>query len=312
MLASRGVRAFRLLKPIAPLTFRPQVWTVSRNFHNSVISLSEEKSGSASWFSRKTEEPAPAAEETPVAAATNEEEEEEEEYEYEEEEEEEEEEEPEPEYVPMKEFDIDAEPIRIVQELQRLVPTKKYDAWGELGDAALKLFLLAEKFGGKDLVIQTQEDLKTVAEFMHDVPEIYCLVHTPSAAINEDDREKSMNTIFKSMGVHNVTSVWCQAMFAGGKYEKFGLLQEAFDAIVEKEYNQITTVVSTAQELTADQYKRLEDKLKAMNPGIAINPVYEIDPELLGGMTIRMGDKFWDCSLASQVTEIHESLQKVM
>lgn len=65
--------------------------------------------------------------------------------------------------------------------------------------------------------------------------------------------------------------------------------------------------VVTAVELTEAERKALESRLHDMfGGGLTIR--YRVEPAILGGMTVRVGDKYIDGSVASRLGQLRESL----
>lgn len=76
-----------------------------------------------------------------------------------------------------------------------------------------------------------------------------------------------------------------------------------------REYKKIgTAYVSTAVELTADQKEQVNARLLSTTNYTAFDIDYSVDPELIGGMVIRIGDRIVDSSLKTQLYELKKSL----
>ncbi len=65
--------------------------------------------------------------------------------------------------------------------------------------------------------------------------------------------------------------------------------------------------LSSAIELTADEKRTLENKLRAKF-GRELAFEYKVDPSLLGGVVAKVGDKIIDGSLASKLNALQEAL----
>lgn len=76
-----------------------------------------------------------------------------------------------------------------------------------------------------------------------------------------------------------------------------------------KEYKKIgDAYVASAMELRAEQKAALEEKLLATTDYESLEMHYEVDPGLLGGMTVRIGDRVVDGSIRTRLYELKREL----
>ena len=79
-----------------------------------------------------------------------------------------------------------------------------------------------------------------------------------------------------------------------------------------KEYRGIgTALVRSAVELTQDRKKRLVRRLIEKSGYQSFETEYEVDPSLLGGMVIRVGDRVYDSSLKTQLYTLQKELSGI-
>ena len=73
---------------------------------------------------------------------------------------------------------------------------------------------------------------------------------------------------------------------------------------------QVLGVVTSADELTKAQLKSLEDSFKAsfLKSGETLIMDTRINPEILGGLQVQIGDQFMDLSLAKNMTRYTKML----
>lgn len=86
--------------------------------------------------------------------------------------------------------------------------------------------------------------------------------------------------------------------------EFFSSVKEGKVVVLEgEEFAGKSTVVTSALPLTDQEKKVIEkDILKRTKGDTAV--AFEVDPKLLGGLTIRVGDKIYDYSVSSQLAEM--------
>lgn len=79
-----------------------------------------------------------------------------------------------------------------------------------------------------------------------------------------------------------------------------------------KEYKKIgVACVTSAMELDAGQKARLEKRLLDTTQYVEFEMDYKVDPSLIGGLVIRIGDRVVDSSIKTQLDELRRSLMKL-
>ena len=66
-------------------------------------------------------------------------------------------------------------------------------------------------------------------------------------------------------------------------------------------------VITSAQELSNKEKRSLENQLRRKH-GSETQVQYEVDPDLLGGMRIRIGDEVMDYTVAARLEALRERL----
>lgn len=79
-----------------------------------------------------------------------------------------------------------------------------------------------------------------------------------------------------------------------------------------KEYKKIGVAhVTSAVELNAGQKAQLVEKLLATTQYVEFEMDYKVDPSVIGGLIIRIGDRVVDSSIKTQLYELRRSLMKL-
>jgi len=92
-----------------------------------------------------------------------------------------------------------------------------------------------------------------------------------------------------------------------GEFET--VLQE-FEALVEKQQGIHRAQVVSAVPLTADELRRIHANLETSTGG-KINLTATVEPELIGGALVKIGDRVIDRSVRTMLEAIHEQLSEV-
>ncbi len=66
--------------------------------------------------------------------------------------------------------------------------------------------------------------------------------------------------------------------------------------------------VETAFELSPDQLESLMVSLSQKFPGLTLHPVVKVNPDLIGGISVRVGDQLLDASIRSRLAQMKTTL----
>lgn len=94
-----------------------------------------------------------------------------------------------------------------------------------------------------------------------------------------------------------------------GRLTLFPEVVEAFQRISDNNSGVVRGKVKSPKELNADEKKALQSRIQAVtkkNPEL----IYEVHPELIGGMVAEVGNYTFDDSLAGHLTRMKEQLNR--
>jgi F-type H+-transporting ATPase subunit delta len=96
--------------------------------------------------------------------------------------------------------------------------------------------------------------------------------------------------------------------------DDLALLPDIAGALTEAASGQsapIKAEITSAMELSADDQERISQSLiKEYGDGLVFS--FQVDPSLLGGLRVRVGDRLMDNSVASRLTKLRESIASVV
>ena len=94
-----------------------------------------------------------------------------------------------------------------------------------------------------------------------------------------------------------------------GEAAGVGGIKDALSEIEEAgRKNRVDAVVTSAVELTDSERQTLESRLRAKH-GDDLPIDYRVDPAILGGLMVRVGDKLVDGSVASRLSQLRRSVR---
>jgi F-type H+-transporting ATPase subunit delta len=98
-----------------------------------------------------------------------------------------------------------------------------------------------------------------------------------------------------------------RALVNDGDLNKLDTIVDDFETLITRRSRYVLAHVRSAVPLTDDERARLEQNL-ARRFGGALEAEYEVDPTLLGGVVVRVGDEVIDGSLAGKLSVLRERL----
>lgn len=92
-----------------------------------------------------------------------------------------------------------------------------------------------------------------------------------------------------------------------GREQLIASIVDAYGSLRDERLGVVEATVRTAAPLAADDVERLRATLEARS-GSSVRMTVHVDPSLIGGLVVRMGDVVYDRSVHHQLTSMREQL----
>jgi len=128
-----------------------------------------------------------------------------------------------------------------------------------------------------------------------------------SPAVGVAAKHGVLERIVKRLGASKIIRNF---LFVIADHRRTQLIPEiaaAFHEVLRQRQGVAEAEISSAVELTAAQKKELAATLERVT-GRKVEPKYSLDPSLLGGAVVRIGDTIYDGSLRSRLNEMRAQL----
>jgi len=169
--------------------------------------------------------------------------------------------------------------------------------FGTEGRYATALYSAASK--QKQLKKVEKELAALQAELKKDQKLVEYLVD-PSQSRTE--KRTAVDNLMKQMKFGDLTSNLFAALAENGRINKTMAVLGAFDKIMSAHRGEVQATVVSAKPLSASDMKELKSTLEGfLKKGESLMLSTEINPALIGGMTVAIGDKFVDMSMATKI-----------
>ena len=170
------------------------------------------------------------------------------------------------------------------------------------GDA---LFELATEENKEDVLLEEAEGLK---KLISENDEFLKMMNHPQ--ITREEKEQIIENIFKGKISDDMTG-FLRLLVMNGRFSELESVIDYFIAEI-KEYKKIgIAYVVTPLELSDKQKSDIEQKLLDTTKYEKMEMNYDIDESLIGGMTIRIGDRVIDSSVKSKLNKLTKELKNI-
>ncbi|MBR6020400.1 MAG: ATP synthase F1 subunit delta [Lachnospiraceae bacterium] len=167
------------------------------------------------------------------------------------------------------------------------------------------LFEIAVEEGTVDRLLA---EAQTVLSVLADNPDVLKLYEHPK--VTPEEKQEFTEQCFRGRVSDDMTGFLVLAVRNGRQKELPDMLR---DMIREaKEYKGIgIATVTTPIALSAQQRSRVEERLLATTGYRSLEVAYEVNPKLIGGIVIRIGDRVLDASVRTQLDGMQKELLQV-
>lgn len=113
--------------------------------------------------------------------------------------------------------------------------------------------------------------------------------------------------IVKKAGASPLVAALAGLLFEKGRWDALPDIAAAFESLADGAAGVLSVRLTTPAPLATDETQRWTKTLAAAHRG-PVRLDARVDPDLLGGVAIRVGDRVWDNSLRNQLERLRESL----
>jgi F-type H+-transporting ATPase subunit delta len=167
---------------------------------------------------------------------------------------------------------------------------------------AKALFELAQ---GKNQIAQVEDELGQIVGIIHDNVDLEKLLTHPN--IDTSKKIALLNQLFAGKVSEIVLNTIC-LLVERRREDLLSSLLEDFVLIANEALGQAQATVTTPLALTEHEAQEIAERFSQIS-GKKIQISNVVDPSLLGGLTVRIGDRLYDGSLSGKLGRLEKSLQ---
>lgn len=171
------------------------------------------------------------------------------------------------------------------------------------GDALLEIAVEENK------VDVFSEEITAIIDILNDNPEFGKLMNNPRIAI--DEKQDVMKNVFEGRISSELVGFFL-SVISKGRYAQIDEILAYFLDEVKQIKGIGVAYVTTPMELGESQKKSVEKRLLETTSFKEMEMHYSVNPELIGGMQIRIGDRVVDSSIHTKILKMQQDMMKVM
>lgn len=180
---------------------------------------------------------------------------------------------------------------------------------GTAGRYSAALYNAATKTGTLDIVINDVESMQMMCKTNADLDEF---LRNPSLP-----RSAKVDALMEIMAKAKFSKTFTQFMMVvaeNGRTAESERILQSFQEIIASIKGEVVVKVTSTMELSEWELALLKKKIKERffegKPDADLTVETAIDPELLGGLTIQVGDRFMDLSTRTELRKLQDVILK--
>ena len=166
---------------------------------------------------------------------------------------------------------------------------------GVAGRYAAALFDLAKEAGAVGAVESELKSLSSLIDASADLREFL-----KSPVYEREDQFRVASALAERAGFSQLTANFLKLLARNGRLFALPVVIKAFLAMAAADRGEVAAEAITAAPMNDEQTRALRHEIEAM-AGKAVNLETRVDPELLGGLVVKIGSRMIDASLNTKL-----------
>ncbi len=148
-------------------------------------------------------------------------------------------------------------------------------------------------------------ELRGFAEMVSGSQELGNVMKSP--AVSQVKKRAVVNRLATTLNVSRLVRNFLFVVIDHRRTSLFSQIAEAFESVLDERLGVVRAQVTGAVTLSAEEQSNLQAELSRV-AGKQVRCEFSVDPELIGGVTARIGSTLYDGSVRSQLQNLRERL----
>lgn len=171
------------------------------------------------------------------------------------------------------------------------------------GRYASALFELASETG---VIAPVEADLEKLGAALASSDELSDLIRNP--LVTREAAGRALDGVAGVLGLGDMTRKFLGVLAANGRLARLDQIIVAYGSIAATARGEVTANVTSAHALSDDQIAALSARLAARE-GKSVKVKASVDPQLLGGLVVRIGSQQIDSSIRTRLNTLAQAMQ---
>lgn len=170
------------------------------------------------------------------------------------------------------------------------------------GRYAAALYMAAVKSNSLGKVA---DELAQVSSLLSESRDFSAFVADPS--VPRGTKMDGLNSVLSKMSATDITKNFVSLLSDNNRLGELGKILSKFEEIVADQRGEVKAVVTTALGLSRAEVEDIQRGLQPMlKPGQKLTVEEQVDPSIIGGVILAMGDKYVDMSILARVKKLQQ------
>ena len=155
---------------------------------------------------------------------------------------------------------------------------------------------------------QAERDLASFQAMLDGSADLRRLVLSP--VLTAADQGKALGAVLRAAGISGLVANFLQLIARNRRLFGVADMMKGFRALLARERGEVTADVATAHPLTPEQVQMLSDTLRtSIGKNVRIDT--RVDPNLLGGLVVKVGSRMIDSSLRTKLNNLKVAMKGI-
>lgn len=164
-------------------------------------------------------------------------------------------------------------------------------------------YVASSKAGNLDKV---EGELNGLLKAAGDSPAFSSFLDNP--LIPRDEKSAQISELLKSKSVSDITVNLCTTLAGNARLSELPKVASTFGQLMKAKRGQVDAIITSAEALNKKETDQIAAAIKHTSKGakeVVISS--KVDPAIIGGIQVQIGDQFLDLSIRSRIEELSRS-----